>query len=188
MKRHLTRSGCVASLLAVASHAAEFKFSNQTITVPDGFEIELVAAPPVVQRPISAAFDEQGRLYITDSAGTADKAPQQAEAKPNSVLRLDAANASGHFEKSVVFADGLAFTEGCMWRDGSLYVAAPPQILKLTDTRGDGVADEGEVWFDGKTVTGCANDLHGPFAGPDGWIYWCKGAFAEQRYTLANGQ
>ena len=34
----------------------------------------------------------------------------------------------------------------------------------------------------GKTLTGCANDLHGPYLGPDGWIYWTKGAFAEQTY------
>ena len=75
-----------------------------------------------------------------------------------------------------------------MWLDGSLYVAAPPHIWKLTDTDGDGVADKREVWFDGKTLTGCANDLHGPYLGPDGWIYWCKGAFAEQTYTLPNGK
>src|SRR5262249_48339280 len=31
-------------------------------------------------------------------------------------------------------------------------------------------------------LTGCANDLHGPYLGPDGWIYWCKGAFARQTY------
>jgi putative heme-binding domain-containing protein len=69
-----------------------------------------------------------------------------------------------------------------MWFDGSLYVAAPPSIWKLTDTNGDGVADEREEWFQGRTLTGCANDLHGPYLGPDGWIYWTKGAFAEQTY------
>ena len=66
-----------------------------------------------------------------------------------------------------------------MWRGGSLYVAAPPSIWKFTDTTGRGVADERVEWFDGKTLTHCANDLHGPYLGPDGWIYWCKGAFAQ---------
>src|SRR5207247_1717582 len=51
-----------------------------------------------------------------------------------------------------------------------------------------GVADKREVWFDGQTLTGCANDLHGPYRGPDGWIYWCKGAFAKQTYTLPSGK
>ena len=58
----------------------------------------------------------------------------------------------------------------------------PPSIWKLTDTNGDGVADQRVEWFQGKTLTGCANDLHGPYLGPDGWIYWCKGAFAQQTY------
>ena len=44
------------------------------------------------------------------------------------------------------------------------------------------MADQRVEWFQGKTLTGCANDLHGPYPGPDGWIYWCKGAFAEQTY------
>ncbi len=53
-----------------------------------------------------------------------------------------------------------------MWYAGSLYVAAPPSIWKLTDTNGDGVADQRVEWFPGKTLTGCANDLHGPYLGP----------------------
>src|SRR5260370_11174608 len=76
----------------------------------------------------------------------------------------------------------MMFPEGTMWYAGSLYVAAPPSIWKLTDTKGDGVADQRSEWFQGKTLTRCANDLHGPYLGPDGWIYWCEGAFARQTY------
>ena len=81
----------------------------------------------------------------------------------------------------------MMFPEGAMFFDGSLYVSAPPSIWKLTDKDGDGVADERVEWYQGKTLTGCANDLHGPYAGPDGWIYWCKGAFAEQTHSV-NGK
>ena len=59
---------------AISAQAAEFKFATQTLTVPDGFTIELIAGPPLVNRPISIAFDEQGHLYATDSAGMSDKA------------------------------------------------------------------------------------------------------------------
>ncbi|GDY20400.1 hypothetical protein LBMAG56_17450 [Verrucomicrobiota bacterium] len=168
--------------------AAQFKFRGQTLTVPDGFEIELVAPPTVVPRPISASFDEQGRLYVTDSAGMSDKADKQLAAKPHRVLRLESTKGDGRFDRTTVFADRMMFPEGCLYYEGSVYVAAPPQIWKLTDTDGDGVADKREVWFDGKTLTGCANDLHGPYLGPDGWFYWCKGAFAQQTYERPGQQ
>jgi putative membrane-bound dehydrogenase-like protein len=99
-------------------------------------------------------------------------------------MRLEDTDGDGVFDKLHVFADKLAMLHGALWHQGSLYVAAPPEILKLTDTTGKGVADKREVWFDGKTVTGCMNDLHGPWLGPDGWIYWTKGAFAPQTYTI----
>ena len=168
--------------LALSARPAPFKFSTQTLTVPDGFEVELVGGPPLVERPISAAFDDQGRLYVTDSSGSNEKPDKQLEEKPHRVVRLEDTKGNGHFDKATVFADKMMFPEGCLWFDGSVYVSAPPSIWKLTDTNDDGVADLREEWHQGKTLTGCANDLHGPFLGPDGWLYWCKGAFAKQTY------
>jgi putative membrane-bound dehydrogenase-like protein len=158
------------------------RLNGHTFTLPAGFDIELVAGPPLVERPITADFDEQGRLYVSDSSGSNEKVTIQLEKKPHRIVRLEDTNGDGRFDKSVVFADKMMFPEGTMWHDGSLYVAAPPSIWKLTDTDGDGVADRREEWFKGVTLTGCANDLHGPYLGPDGWIYWCKGAFAKQVY------
>src|SRR5438445_7845763 len=168
--------------------AAEFKFPNRTFTVPYGFEMERIADPSLVERPISASFDEQGRLYVTDSSGSNEKPAEQLKEKPHRIVRLEDTNGDGKFDRSIVFADKMMFPEGCLWFEGSLYVAAPPSIWKLTDTNNDGIADVREEWHQGKTLTGCANDLHGPYLGPDGWIYWCKGAFAEQTYTLPNGK
>jgi putative membrane-bound dehydrogenase-like protein len=165
-----------------AGNCVELQLNGHTFTLPDGFAIELAAKAPLVDRPITAAFDEQGRLYVTDSSGSNDKVDKQLAETPHRVMRLEDIDGDGVFDRSVVFADKLMFPEGSLWFDGSLYVSAPPSIWKLTDSDGDGFADRREEWFAGKTLTGCANDLHGPYLGPDGWIYWCKGAFARQTY------
>jgi len=173
----LTTVGIAASI-----DAGEVKLEGRTFKVPEGFTIERVAGPPLVDRPITAAFDDVGRLYVSDSSGSNDNVKKQLAEKPHRIVRLEDTNDDGTFDKRVVFADKMMFPEGTMWYGGSLYVAAPPSIWKLTDTDGDGVADQRVEWFAGKTLTGCANDLHGPYLGLDGWIYWCKGAFAEQTY------
>jgi putative membrane-bound dehydrogenase-like protein len=163
--------------------AAEIPLDGQIFTLPDGFSIEVIAKPPLVNRPVTGAFDEQGRFYVSDSSGSNDKVEKQLAERPHRILRLEDTDGDGRFDRQTVFADKMMFPEGTMWLDGSLYVSAPPSIWKLTDTDGDGVADRRQEWIK-RTLTHCANDLHGPYAGPDGWIYWCKGAFADQTYQL----
>ncbi|QOV91031.1 PVC-type heme-binding CxxCH protein [Humisphaera borealis] len=182
------RSCCLAVVLitipARSVGAGEVTLGGRTLQVAEGFEVELVASAPLVERPISVSLDDQGRLYVTDSGGMSEKAEKQLAAKPHRIRRLVDSDGDGKFDTSTMFADRMMFPEGCLWHEGSLYVAAPPEIWKLTDADGDGVAEKREVWFDGKTLTGCGNDLHGPYLGRDGWFYWCKGAFAEQTHAL----
>lgn len=159
------------------------QLNGHAFTIPDGFTIELAAKAPLVDRPVSASFDEQGRLYVTVSSGSNARGPQQAEEKSHHIVRLEDADRDGVFDKSSVFADKIAMPQGALWHQGSLYVATPPQILKLTDADDDGKAEKREVWHQG-TVTGCMNDLHGPWLGPDGWIYWTKGAWQPQTYMV----
>jgi len=180
-----------ATLLAAepakpATH--QVKLDGHTFTLPVGFTIERVAGPPLVDRPIVASFDDRGRLYVADSSGSNEKLTEQLKNPTHRIIRLEDTKGTGVFDKATVFADKLNFPEGILWHRGHVYVSAVPQIWKLTDTDDDGVADKREVWFDAKTMTGCGNDLHGPYLGPDGWIYWCKGAFAKQEYTLPNGK
>ena len=187
--RYATSAGWIviaAVFLSLASRGAQPQphqsGSDPGFTVPAGFEVERVAGPPLVDRPIVADFDDEGRLYVADSSGSNDRVERQLADRPHRIVRLEDTNGDGRFDRSVVFADGMMLPEGTMWFDGSLYVAAPPSIWKLTDTNADGVADRREEWFRGETLTNCANDLHGPYLGPDGWIYWTKGAFASQTY------
>jgi len=173
---------------ASSSHAAQFKIGVHQFTLPDGFDIQLVADTNVVLRPVSASFDDQGRLYVTDSSGSNEKPAEQLKNPKHRVLRLEDSDGDGKYDRSLVFADKVMFPQGCLWHDGSVYVAAPPSIWKFTDADGDGVAEKREEWFKGGTLTGCANDIHGPHLGPDGYLYWTKGAFEEQTHKLGNGR
>ncbi|MGI8601731.1 MAG: PVC-type heme-binding CxxCH protein [Verrucomicrobiales bacterium] len=174
------------SLGQLGSHvmAAEQMIDGRRFSFPDDYTLELAAQPPLVDRPIEGSFDDKGRLYVTESSGSNEPVAEQLKKKPHRVLRLEDTNGDGIFDRRTVFVDKLMFPEGVLWHEGAVFVAACPEIWKFTDGNDDGVADSREVWFDGKTLTGCANDLHGPYRGPDGWIYWCKGAFAEQTYEL----
>ena len=87
-------------------------------------------------------------------------------------MRLEDTDGDGTFDRATKFADKLMFPEGMMWLDGSVYVAAPPSIWKLTDTDNDGVADQREEWFAGKTLaaarTICTVPTKGSTAGSIG--------------------
>ncbi|RZO73311.1 MAG: c-type cytochrome [Limisphaerales bacterium] len=179
---------CMGYLGVNNCYGASTRIGQHTFTLPEGFEIELVAGPPLVERPIVADFDDQGRLYVADSSGSNAKVQQQLAAKPHRIVRLEDTDGDGIYDESVVYAEDLMFPEGVLWHQGAVYCGAPPEIWRLEDTDDDGIADKREVWFDAKTLTGCANDIHGPYMGKDGWIYWSKGAFAEQTHTLFDGR
>ena len=157
-------------------------------TLPAGLKITQVAGSPLVDRPVSAVFDARGRLYVTESSGSNEPAAIQAEKKPHRVLRLVDDNGDGIFDRRTVFADNLMLPQGICVVGDEVWVGAPPKIWRLIDADDDGIAEKRILWHDGGTLTGCMNDLHGPAVGPDGFIYWTKGAFAEQKHTLAGGE
>jgi len=180
-------------LLAVALasgpvFAAEFTLDGRKFTLPDGFTVQRVTATNLVARPVSASFDEQGRLYVTESDGSNEAPSEQLKHPGSKVVRLEDKDNDGVFDTATEFADKVMFPQGCLWHDGWVYVATPPSIWRFRDADGDGRAEQREEWFKGGTLTGCANDIHGPYLGPDGFIYWTKGAFSEQTHRLGNGQ
>ena len=160
-------------------------------SIPEFCSIEKVSSDELCTWPIVATFAPDGSLILAESVWNLkvkETVQQQLVSRPHRIVRLRDTNNDGKFDQRQVVADNLSFPEGVLCIGKDIYVTAPPQIWKLTDSDGDGVCEKREVWFDGTTLTGCANDLHGPWLGPDGWIYWTKAAFAEQSHQILSGK
>jgi putative membrane-bound dehydrogenase-like protein len=193
--RPLLLAACAATVLAALGLAAEARKAAGDpvptpipLAVPEGFEIELVAGPPLVNYPIAASFDDRGRLYVAESSGEQLPTAEMAKRQSHVIKVLEDTDGDGKFDKVRVFADRLTFPEGVLWHDGAVYTASPPFVWKFEDTRGAGVADKRLEWQKGFQIGHCANEGHGPYIGPDGRIYWGKGGFTEHHLRGAKGK
>jgi putative membrane-bound dehydrogenase-like protein len=147
------------------------------IQVPPGFTCERVAGPPLVDRPMMAGFDDRGRLFVCESSGfNLMKGTSEILVKdpPHSIRMLEDTDGDGRFDKSTLFADRMTFPMGALWHDGALYVASAPSYWRLEDTDGDGKADRRREIVTRFDFGGNACDVHGPFLGPDGRLYWAN--------------
>ncbi len=175
------------TVAVIAQDPAEVKqvsIDGIPFSIPSGTTFEQVAAPKLCTWPIVATWDPEGNLVVAESVWNREPVHKQLETRPHRIVRLSDTDQDGRFDRRQVVAESLSFPEGVLCLGNDIFVAAPPQIWKLTDADGDGVCESREVWFDGQTLTHCANDLHGPWLGPDGWIYWSKSAFAEQTHEV----
>jgi len=184
------------------AHTAEEE--QKMFHLPPGFEIELVASEPEIQKPINLNFDEEGRLWVTgseqypwpaatDAAGNpipnfekayqdianafaGGRKPPEASVKGKDTIRiLSDFSETGHAQKIDVFAEGLNIPSGIQ------------PLPRKAGAKGDTVIvySVPYIWrMEDTTGSGKADKreiLYGPFGfldthgGSSSYIYWIDG-------------
>ncbi len=154
----LLKGGGLAQPLAPEAARASYR-------VPVGYQLQLVAAEPLVQDPINIAFGLQGELWVVEMGdyplGTGD------EKGGGRVKRLVDDNQDGVFDRATMFLEGLDYPTGVYpWRDGVI-ISAAPDIFFARDSNGDGVADEREVLYTGFALANPQHRINGFVYGLD---------------------
>jgi putative heme-binding domain-containing protein len=142
--------------------------------LPPGFEIQLIASEPEIQKPMNMAFDAAGRLYVTQSI---EYPFPPKEGIPRDTIRvLTDTDGDGVPDKVSKFAEGLNIPIGVLPLTGSRVLAfSIPRIELFEDTDRDGKSDERKPFFG----TFGFDDTHGMASSfnwwLDGWVYACHG-------------
>ena len=162
-------------LLLVAGHRGSPDNPPQddplsTFELHPDFQIELIASEPLVSDPIDMEIDEDGRLYVLEFHSY----PHNWSGVDR-IVRLVDTDGDGTMDEHIVFADSLVQAMGLMrWMDG-LIVAAPPNVVYLEDSDGDGRADVERVLLTGFHEGDGESDVNNPTYGLDNQIYLANG-------------
>jgi len=157
---------------------------------PEGFEVQLFASEPMINKPINMAFDAKGRLWVSSTVEYPYAAKQDrwmdtqgthVRDSRDAIKILEDTDGDGRADKVTDFANELNIPTGVVpWHkpehQAGCIAWSIPNIWYFADTDGDGKADLREVLFG---PLGYEKDTHGMCSsfrlGLDGWVYATHG-------------
>jgi len=166
-----------------------------TFTLPPGFEIELVASESEgIGKFVTMDWDQRGRMWSM----TALEYPVDANENPAAAKELYASKAKDKVlvwdtpfapgpQKPRVFAEGLAIPLGLLPYKNGVYVQHGTEIVFLSDSDGDGQADQRKVILSGFGVQDSHLFPHQFTRAPGNWIWMAQGAFNYGKVSTSGG-
>jgi putative membrane-bound dehydrogenase-like protein len=173
------------------------------MVVPQGFHVEVVAAEPMVRQPLTASFDERGRLWVIEylqypnPAGLKpvtvdqylrteyDRVPEPPPHGPRGADRikiLEDTDGDGKADRAKLFVDGLNLASGLALGYGGVFVGQAPYLLFYPDRDRDDRPDgDPEVLLTGFGLQDAHATVNSLTWGPDGWLYGAQGSTVTAR-------
>jgi putative membrane-bound dehydrogenase-like protein len=163
----------------------------KALEVHPEFNLSLVAAEPLINKPMNIDWDEKGRLWVVETPeypnglrqsnvdawkDSGANQPGHYDRKPlDCVSILSDTNGDGVMDKKQVFADEIELATSSVFYKNGVIVCAAPDVWFFEDTNGDDKADKRT-----KIYTNLGNrDTHAVINnmrwGLDGWVYATHG-------------
>jgi glucose/arabinose dehydrogenase/cytochrome c553 len=163
------------------------KESLKTFQIEKGFEVQLVAAEPLVQDPIFITFDEDGRLWVVEMRSFMPDIDGEGESLPlGRISVLEDSNGDGMMDKSTIYLDSLIMPRALGLIKGGALVSENNALWITYDLDGDLVADSKELFDSTYAQNGIPEHSdNGLLRNIDNWYYNAK---SKLRYRQINGE
>ncbi len=166
------------------------------------FDLNLVAAEPLINKALNLDWDEKGRLWVLESpeypnglrkANTevwkemGSVRPGDYEREPlDRVSILFDDDGDGRMDRKQVFADKLELATSFVFHEKGIIVSAAPDIWFFEDTDGDDVSDRRTKLYTGLGTRDTHAVINNLRWGLDGWIYATHGYSAGEVDALGD--
>jgi putative membrane-bound dehydrogenase-like protein len=144
--------------------------------VPEGLEISVWAASPMLHNPTNIDIDKDGRIWVAEGVRYRSHHARQPEG--DRIVVLEDTDGDGKADRTHTFVQEPALIAplGVSVIDNKIVVAQPPDYIVYTDVdrnlRFDPSVDKREVLLTGFQGINHDHSLHSTTVGPDGkWIF-----------------
>lgn len=161
------------------------ELERKTFIVPEGFEVTLWAADPLLAKPIQMNFDPQGRLWVASSEIYPQIKP--GEKANDKIIILEDTKGAGKADKTTIFADGLLIPTGVAPGDGGAYVANSTEVVFLSASKPGGKADKKKVVLSGFGTEDTHHIIHTFRWGPDCRLYFNQSIYIHSHIETPTG-
>jgi putative heme-binding domain-containing protein len=161
------------------------ELERKSFILPEGFEVNLFAADPLLAKPIQMNFDPQGRLWVASSEVYPQIKPGQVA--NDKIIVLEDTDGDGKADKTTVFADGLLIPTGVEPGDAGAYVANSTELVHLSASKPGGKADKTRVVLSGFGTEDTHHIVHTFRWGPDGCLYFNQSIYIHSHIETPHG-
>ena len=174
--RHQAVAPLGAQGSAVPAAARPATIPVDLFTVPDGFEVTVWAASPLLHNPTNIDIDRDGRIWVAEGVRYRSHHARQPEGDRIVVLQDTDGDGQADSTHTFVQEPALIAPLGVSVIDNKVVVAQPPDLIVYTDVdrnlRFDPAVDTREVLLTGFQGINHDHSLHSVTVGPDGkWIF-----------------